>query len=127
MSSQGTVSNINGKLIESRAFAISKRYFPDSKQQVVVGKTIYGENRRVDIQATPNLHIECKFQSVRGSIDEKLPFLVETIKCHKATCVIVIEGAGWKPGAIAWLKSKQSGKLIVTNLSGLSNVLKEFI
>jgi hypothetical protein len=55
-----------------------------------------------------NIRIECKWQTAKGSVDEKLPYLY--LNCVKAmpekTVMVVIDGPGWKDGAIEWLKKK---------------------
>ncbi len=47
--------------------------------------------------------IECKWQQSNGSVDEKLPYLylncIETMP--EKDIIIVIDGDGWKKGAIA--------------------------
>lgn len=58
------------------------------------------------------LIIECKWQQSGGSADEKLPFLVENIKkCYPHPTYILIDGKGFRPGAIEWLKKQVGGKL----------------
>ena len=52
------------------------------------------------------LILEAKYQKVGGSVDEKLPYLVESIKKYACDCIVVIEGEGFRVGAIPWLKSK---------------------
>jgi hypothetical protein len=51
--------------------------------------------------------IECKWQQVSGSVDEKLPYLY--LNCIEAmpekNVIILIDGSGWKAGSIAWLKN----------------------
>lgn len=52
------------------------------------------------------IRIECKWQQVSGSVDEKLPYLyLNTIEAMpEKSIMILIDGAGWKTGAIKWLK-----------------------
>lgn len=52
------------------------------------------------------IRIECKWQQSSGSVDEKLPylFLNATTKMKEKEIMIIIDGAGWKEGAIPWLK-----------------------
>lgn len=53
------------------------------------------------------IRIECKWQQVAGSVDEKLPYLyLNTIEAMPENSImILIDGAGWKVGAIKWLKN----------------------
>lgn len=56
------------------------------------------------------LSIECKWQDVGGSADEKYPYLVANIKKRfPCPAIIVVDGGGPKPGAIQWLKSQVDG------------------
>jgi hypothetical protein len=52
------------------------------------------------------MRIECKWQQSSGSVDEKLPYLylnvIETMPESKI--MILIDGRGWKEGALKWLK-----------------------
>ena len=52
------------------------------------------------------IRIECKWQQVGGSVDEKLPYLyLNTIEAMpENNIVIIIDGKGFKEGAITWLK-----------------------
>lgn len=54
-----------------------------------------------------NIRIECKWQQVSGSVDEKLPYLyLNTIEAMPENSImILIDGRGWKAGAIKWLKT----------------------
>jgi hypothetical protein len=73
------------------------------------------------------IRIECKWQQVSGSVDEKLPYLylnaVEAMP--EPVIMILIDGPGWKRGAIEWLKEAATKKkymesekqVIIFNLS----------
>lgn len=52
------------------------------------------------------IRIECKWQQVAGSVDEKLPYLYLNVieKMPEQNIMILIDGTGWKAGAIKWLK-----------------------
>lgn len=85
--------------------------------QALIGKTIYDSDRKCDFllyhpQKFPNnLVIECKWQQAAGSVDEKFPFLVENIHLLGIPTLIIVDGGGHKPGAVAWLKSQIGGAL----------------
>lgn len=55
---------------------------------------------------TLKMRIECKWQQVSGSVDEKLPYLYLNIieAMPEDTVMILIDGAGFKQGALKWLK-----------------------
>jgi len=86
-----------------------KRY----AKQVYIGLGIYQTDIFVDFylideQKYPKgLIIECKWQQSNGSVDEKLPYVNLNIKkCYPAPAIVVIDGGGMKPGAIAWLEKQ---------------------
>lgn len=75
--------------------------------------TIYGGRGRTEfVLKSPRLpadiRIEAKWQQTRGSTDEKLPYLFVNAATADAIpesrIVIVIDGPGWRPGAVAWLR-----------------------
>ncbi len=56
------------------------------------------------------VRVECKWQQVSGSVDEKLPYLfmnaVESFP--EKEIILLIDGGGFKPGAISWINRKTS-------------------
>jgi hypothetical protein len=67
------------------------------------------------------LIIEVKWQEVKGSVDEKYPYLVLNINTrfpYKA--IVLLDGGGYKPGAEAWLR-RQVG---IGNLLGVFNMVQ---
>jgi DpnII restriction endonuclease len=62
------------------------------------------------------IRIECKWQQVAGSVDEKLPYLyLNSIEAMpEKHIVVVIDGKGWKSGAIPWLKEAAASRKYTT-------------
>ena len=92
---------------------------PIYTRQLYLCKSIYGTNVYGDFvifhpQKHPDcLVIESKWQQVSGSVDEKLPFLVNNIKQKfSLDAVIIIDGGGQKKGAIEWVKKQIGGHLV---------------
>jgi hypothetical protein len=83
-------------------------------QQLRVGETIYDTVRKCDFMVInrakfPNdLIIECKWQQSSGSVDEKYPFLYFNIIKTGVPTVVLMDGGGYKPSAMAWLKDQVS-------------------
>ena len=79
------------------------------------------------------IRIECKWQQVAGSVDEKFPYLYLNIieAIPENYMIVIIEGDGFKPGAIEWFKKaivekKYTGEITKDkNISVMS--LKQFI
>lgn len=100
--------------------------------------TIYGHKGKTEFllksqKYNKNIRIECKWQQVAGSVDEKLPYLY--LNCIESTpekeITIIIDGDGWKDGAILWLKETVAKKkYLASELDGkvihIFN-LKEFL
>ncbi|MDP2208705.1 MAG: 4-diphosphocytidyl-2C-methyl-D-erythritol kinase [Bacteroidota bacterium] len=68
---------------------------------------------------TLEIRIECKWQQVSGSADEKLPYLyLNSIEgMPEKHIVIVIDGNRWKKGAIPWLKEVAANRKYTTLLN----------
>jgi hypothetical protein len=102
---------------EEKLQAFSSRKVLDGRQfaqQVYIGDTIYNTARSVDFlvinkECFPDgLIIECKWQQSAGSADEKYPFLVWNINKAGVPTIILIDGGGYKPNALEWLKDQAS-------------------
>jgi hypothetical protein len=105
---------------------LSKRY----ARQVHVGQGIYGTDIYVDFyiigSATipSGLIIECKWQQSGGSVDEKLPYVnLNVLTCYPAPAVVLIDGGGMKPGAIAWLNAQVTGNSNLLAVHTLSSFI----
>lgn len=73
--------------------------------------TIYSHSGRTEFLAKSKkynfeIRIECKWQQVSGSVDEKLPYLY--LNCIESMpenhIVIIIDGKGFKKGSVEWLR-----------------------
>lgn len=103
-----TAEQVIGVVLRSRGVA----YYP--QHPICFG--IYGTTIKADfyipkLAGFPDgLAIESKWQDVGGSADEKLPYLVENILfCYPCPTIIVIDGGGFREGAIVWLRTKVDG------------------
>lgn len=102
-----------------KAIAFENRNAIGGKQylkQLPVGQTIYESPRKCDFfiinrELFPDgLIIECKWQQVSGSVDEKYPFLLLNIIKTGVPTAILIDGSGYKKTAMNWLKSQVHDK-----------------
>ncbi|NLI16687.1 MAG: 4-diphosphocytidyl-2C-methyl-D-erythritol kinase [candidate division Zixibacteria bacterium] len=100
--------------------------------------SIYEEKARTEfllISSKKNLRIriECKWQQVSGSVDEKFPYLYLNIieAIPEDHMIVIIEGDGFKPGAIRWFKKVIAEKKYAGEISLKKNIevmnLKEFM
>lgn len=70
------------------------------------------------------IRIECKWQQVAGSVDEKLPYLyLNSIEAMpEKHIVVVIDGEGWKAGAIPWLKEAAAKRKYTTSATAQKKI-----
>ena len=100
-----------GQIFENRQAVGGKQY----AKQVPCGTSIYETQRKCDFlvlnreKFPDGLIIECKWQQSAGSVDEKYPFTVFNIMKIAVPTIILLDGGGYKPAAMRWLK-EQVGK-----------------
>jgi hypothetical protein len=140
MDKQGKQANFNGKMLEEQVISIIKAagYVQIKKDkeaktgytkyfitQCFMGDGVYNTKLYSDVvlynsvKYPEKLAIEMKWQQTPGSVDEKYPYLVLNIKeVFECPAIIVIDGEGYKRGALDWLKDQKDDKLIeVFNLT----------
>lgn len=113
---QGGRAGSNGASAEDTISDILTRKGHRHERQKGIGQGIYGTMLRADffleqVSGYPDgLIIESKWQETMGSVDEKLPYLVENIRiCYPCPAIIVVGGGGMRPLALAWLKRQADG------------------
>jgi hypothetical protein len=79
-------------------------------REISVGKTIIGKNRRIDVfcvcEATNKAFaIECKFQEVEGTVDEKIPYAIDDLQALPMAGCIAYAGRGFSPGVLHMLEA----------------------
>ncbi len=82
--------------------------------------SIYGHEAKSEFllqskRLSLSVRIECKWQQSSGSVDEKFPYLY--LNCIFAMpedlVVIVLDGGGAKPAAVAWLKNAATTRHLI--------------
>ena len=99
----------------------------DVRRKLTVGKTIYGRDREVDVlfrhaKSGDRLAVEAKYQRVKGTADEKLPYAVLNQETLPLPSVIVYGGGGFHTGALHWLCANARA----TDIAGLQEWLAVF-
>lgn len=85
-------------------------------KQVPCGTSIYETKRKCDFlvlnkdKFPDGLIIECKWQQSNGSVDEKYPFTIFNVFKIGVPTVILLDGGGYKPAAMKWLKDQANPK-----------------
>ncbi len=145
MSKQGLYANQFGgmletvvvSVLESKGFQLISykdyRVSPDSSEELLIKNmpftTIYGhpgmtefllKSKKYNLQ----MRIECKWQQVAGSVDEKFPYLY--LNCIEAMpendILILVDGTGAKKGSLQWLKDACKNKLYVSDRNKFKNI-----
>ena len=82
----------------------------DVEIEVGVGRRIWGAKRRIDVvlkhpDTRVSLGIECKYQSSRGSAEEKIPATLEDIRAWPIRGIVVYSGDGFTQNMQSYLMS----------------------
>ena len=92
--------------------------------------SIYGHNAKTEFlvqskRLSLTVRIECKWQQVFGSVDEKFPYLY--LNCIFAMpedfIIIVLDGGGAKPSAVSWLKNAAATRQLIPADKGEKKVV----
>jgi hypothetical protein len=80
--------------------------------EVPLGKTIIGKNRKLDIFALRksdqrSLALECKYQRVSGTADEKIPYALQDLDAMWVPGCLVYAGEGWSAGVLHTLEGSR--------------------
>jgi hypothetical protein len=87
----------------------------EAKEQVRVAKRIWGAIRNIDVvithpQTRKTLGVECKFQAVSGTAEEKIPSVIKDIAAWPIPGLVVFSGAGFSENMKMFLIS--TGKAV---------------
>lgn len=73
-------------------------------------RSVYGHNAKTEFLILSKRYqvetrVECKWQSAKGSVDEKFPYLFINLtqQINERHIIILLDGGGAKEGAISWL------------------------
>jgi len=81
-----------------------------AETEVTVGRRIWGARRRIDVvlkqpETRVSLGIECKFQEVRGTAEEKIPATLKDIEAWPIRGIVVYAGKGFTTNMESYLLS----------------------
>lgn len=131
MKSQGALANLNGHvfeqmmipLFEASGFAVmtarEHARLPEAERppkcvlRNVPFTTIYGHPGKTEfviVCGDRRIRVEAKRMGSAGSVDEKVPYMLLNgiEKYPEAEIVFVLDGSGWKRGALQWLRDRIS-------------------
>jgi hypothetical protein len=93
----------------------------EAMEQVRVARRIWGAERYIDVvlthpQTRKTLGLECKFQGVRGTAEEKIPATIKDIEAWPIPGLVVFAGEGFTENMQSFListgKAVEFGELI---------------
>ena len=111
----GAAAVDSGKTLQRAVVAIVEGLGLEAKQEVTVGRRIWGPQRRIDVVvrdpgSRTTLGIECKWQGSKGTAEEKIPATIEDIRAWPIRGLVVYDGPGFSPNMESYLIS--TGKAV---------------
>jgi len=62
-------------------------------------------NTRIKVYKSDDIILLHKVQNVGGTCDEKLPYIVHSLLQSTHRKILVLEGDGWREGALDWVEN----------------------
>jgi PD-(D/E)XK nuclease superfamily protein len=105
----------NGDDLVQKVAALAQSLGLDASTQVKVGRRLWGAVRKIDVVAIhpatrKTLGLECKFQGVVGTAEEKIPATIQDIVAWPIPGLVVFAGPGFSENMRAFLLS--TGKAV---------------
>ena len=90
----------NGDELVKAVLLLANQLGLETHEQVRVARRIWGAVRRIDVvithpQTRKTLGIECKYQSVPGTAEEKIPSIINDIAAWPIPGLVVFAGQGF--------------------------------
>jgi hypothetical protein len=111
----GAKAVISGDELAKQVCELGKKLGLEIREQFKVARRIWGAERRIDVilkdpKTSRTLGIECKFQSVGGTVEEKVPSTVQDIEAWPIDGLVVFAGEGFTTNMKSFLIS--TGKAV---------------
>ena len=105
----------NGDELAKAVTGLGRELGLEPMEQVRVARRIWGAERFIDVvlthpQTRKTLGIECKFQGVRGTAEEKIPATIKDIEAWPIPGLVVFGGEGFTENMRSFLIS--TGKAV---------------
>ena len=113
--SGGRTAIASGTDLEREVESLAERLGLHVGSQVKVGRRLWGAERRIDLVlrhtgSGRSLGVECKYQGVGGSAEEKIPATIQDIAAWPIPGIVVFAGQGFSDNMRAYLHS--TGKAV---------------
>jgi len=100
----------SGNELRDRVAALGATLGLEADTEVSVGRRVWGAKRKIDVvlkfaTTRVSLGIECKYQGVKGSAEEKIPATLEDIRAWPIRGIVVYSGAGFSKNMESYLMS----------------------
>ena len=94
-------------------------------REVNLGKTVIGKDRQIDVFVhrpidQKAIAIECKYQDVPGTADEKIPYALQDLAALWLPGCLVYAGHGWSRGVLHQLEGSRLAAHCMPDPSGLA-------
>src|SRR6185436_4795010 len=95
-----SIAVANGDELVKAVAGLGRELGLEPMEQVRVARRIWGAERFIDVvlthpQSRKTLGIECKFQGVRGTAEEKIPATIKDIEAWPIPGLVVFAGEGF--------------------------------
>jgi hypothetical protein len=105
----------SGDELVKRVSELGRKLGLESMEQVRVARRIWGAVRKIDVvlihpQTRKTLGVECKYQSVLGTAEEKIPSTIKDIDAWPIPGLVVFAGSGFTENMRSYLIS--TGKAV---------------
>jgi len=105
----------SGDELVKRVSELGRTLGLESREQVRVARRIWGAIRKIDVvlihpQTRKTLGVECKYQGVLGTDEEKIPSTIKDIDAWPIPGLVVFAGAGFTENMKSYLIS--TGKAV---------------
>ena len=105
----------NGDELVTAVAELGRKLGLEASEQVRVARRIWGAKRHIDVVLThpetrKTLGVECKFQGVTGTAEEKIPSTIQDIAAWPIPGIVVFAGIGFSENMTAFLLS--TGKAV---------------
>ena len=94
-------------------------------REVNLGKTVIGKDRQIDVFVHRPIDqkviaIECKYQDVPGTADEKIPYALQDLAALWVPGCLVYAGHGWSRGVLHQLEGSRLAAHCMPERPGLA-------
>ena len=108
----------SGRELESKIAELAVGLGLQVRRRVKVGRRLWGAVREIDVVVTDtqlrrSIGLECKYQGVAGSAEEKIPATIRDIEAWPIPGLVVYEGVGFSTNMRSYLLS--TGKAVAFN------------